>query len=263
MTKGRCRICGEIGSLTRDHVPPKSTVTTDIREARHLTQYLDCEERAVRKVKGSIDFPSICRRCNTDRLGSEYDPELKAFCDQVATWIRARYSHNLTLGPRFKVHCKPQRLLRAIIGHLLAVEPDVKRWLPIKDAPMPNSYRQYFLDPTLPLPEEIRVYCWPYPSQKQVIIRSAGIMEYSKKGVIVSDFLKFFPIGFWVTWEQPDSVSIALTEITPKQSCPLDDICEVEIRLDLVPPIDWPEDPDQLGKLGMLLANDRLTVITE
>jgi hypothetical protein len=128
---------------------------------------------------------------------------------------------------------------------------------------MPNSYRQYFLDPTLSPPEKLRVYCWPYPSQKQVIMRSAGILEYVKKGVIVSDFLKFFPIGFWLTWEQPDSVSIALSEITPKPSCALDDIWEVEIRLDLVPPIDWPEYPDKLGKLGMLLANDRLTVITE
>lgn len=263
MTKGRCRICGEVGSLTRDHVPPKSTVTTDIREARNLTQYLACEERAVRKVQGSVDFPSICGCCNTDRLGREYDPELKAFCERVATWIRARYLHNLTLGPRFKVDCRPQRLLRAIIGHLLAVEPDAKPWLPLVDAPMPNSYRQYFLDPTLSPPEELRVYCWPYPSQKQVIMRSAGILEYGKKGVIVSDFLKFFPIGFWLTWEQPDSVFIALSEITPKPSCALDDIWEVEIRLDLVPPIDWPEHPDKLGKLGMLLANDRLTVMTE
>jgi len=259
MTKGRCNICQKVRALTRDHVPPKGCVTIDIREARNLTKYLARDGKPGYKVWSSVNFLTICGCCNNNRLGREYDPELKTFCERVATWIRTQYTHNLTLPSRFRVKCKPQRLLRAIIGHLLAAEPRAEPWEPVVSTPMLDSYRRYFLDTNLSPPEELRVYCWPYPSQKQVIIRSAGIQKYGKE-VITSAFLKFFPTGFWLTWEQPDSVSISLSDITPKPACALDDIREVEIRLDLVPPIDWPEHPH---KHETLFIYDQHMVIAE
>ena len=241
--KGRCLICGRVDRLTRDHVPPKGAVRPTRLDVHDIADYLSSQPRKSRRAYGSLDFPSLCHECNVDRLGGEYDPALKEFSNRVAAWIRARYALHLSLPASFSVATKPHRLLRAVIGHLLAAEYRPDPTTPLVQAPMPKAMRGYFLDPKLPLPDELTVYCWPYPSPHQVILRATGVARFrDRASFAMGDFIKFYPLAYWVAWRPPLG-RIPLSTIRPDPHCELDTEREVEVALRKVPPVDWPETP--------------------
>lgn len=256
--KGRCNICAGVGPLTRDHIFPLGTIRVRPLEVRTLTQALSCEPSQPQQAYGSVERRTICEECNSKRLGQTYDPHLKDLCEQVALWIRSNYELHLSLPSSFSVRFKPHRVARAIVGHLLAAEIRPEPYAPLVSAPMPDAMRQYFLDETQPMPERLELHCWPYPSEMQVIIRAAG---YGRPGhVITGDFMKFFPLAYWVAWDRPPSVTIPLPRISLSRECGLDDEASVTIQLDGVPPIDWPEHP---SSHDLLLVNDEMTILSQ
>jgi len=256
MRKGLCNICGTAGPLTRDHVFPLSTVIMRTLEVHTLAQDLSCVPSEPQLAHGSVERRTICKRCNSTRLGAQYDPTLKRFEERVASWIRARYKRHLALPSAFRVNLKPNRVIRAIVGHLLAAETRSSRSAPLVHAPMPDAMRDYFLDETKELPPELEVFCWPYPSNMQVVIRSAGIGQYGSGDFVVSDFMKAFPLAFWLAWDRPKSVPVTLCRLPSSKD--LDEDVTIEISLRNVPPIDWPERPHDYD---MLLFNDSMTML--
>lgn len=259
--KGRCNICNAIGQLTRDHVPPLGTVESALFDVQNLTEYLSCESSKPRRAHGSVEFINLCKVCNSERLGTYYDPHLKEFCNAAATWIRARYKLDLSLPAHTSIRIKPLRVARAIVGHLLAAEARSDRSAQLIHAPMPDAMRDFFLNENaLPSPK-LELFCWPYPSDWQVIIRAAGVAQYGRKGVVTSDFLKFFPVAFWVAWDRPVSVSVDhLASLTLSDCSALDDECTIKMPLSNVPPVDWPENP---AENGMLYVSDRMTSVAQ
>ena len=256
MKKGLCNICGKARPLTRDHIFPLSTVSSRSLEVRTLAQDLSCEPLEPQLAQASVERRTICEECNSSRLGNRYDPYLKEFSERVASWIRARYEQHLTLPSNFTVKLKPNRVIRAIVGHLLAAEARPRRFAPLVHAPMPDAMRDFFLDKSKELPSELEVFCWPYPSDMQVVIRSAGIGQYGFRHFVTSDFMKAFPLAYWLTWERPKSVSVSLSQIPSSRL--LNDEKSVEISLENVPPVDWPERP---RGYDMLLVNNSMTIL--
>lgn len=254
--KGRCTICGRIRNLTRDHVPPRSIVQPTLLEVRSLGQYLGCRPTQPRRARGSVIFRTLCADCNGSRLGREYDPHLKELCNEVAVWVRSHAKQKMVLPRSFAISAKPNRIARALIGHVLAAENRQDRYAELNSAPMPAALRDFFLDEAKPMPSRLEIYCWPYPSDLQVIIRSTSILRYGRNGQVVGDFLKFFPVGFWLAWDRPETVSLRLGSLPRLKR--LDDEAEIRLYFDPIPYVDWPENP--AGDFMMYFSSEQTCI---
>jgi hypothetical protein len=93
----------------------------------------------------------------------------------VALLVRAPFQ----LPPVIEIKTKPQRLIRAILGHIVSAKSE------LDDATFDQLAREFIFDGAVSLPEEINVFYWIYPYPVQVVIRDVGMP--SKRG----DFSSF------------------------------------------------------------------------
>ena len=143
---GRCNICGTSGPLTEDHTPPKGCYPPTAVELHSLVTRLNRDADGVSKRRLSqngVKFRTLCGRCNSGLLGTEYDPALIRF---VGT-LRQALQSTLHLPPVLSVECQPQAVMRAVLGHMMAQGLD--RYL---KGPLTEYIRDYMLDRSLPLP---------------------------------------------------------------------------------------------------------------
>lgn len=121
MTRGRCAICGAIGLLTKDHVPPKSVMEPVVLEIIRISDLLmeDSERPVPRGGFQAPVFPSLCKDCNNQRLGLSYDPVLARFIEDTRPWVNI-IERGIIIPDGISVTTKPLRLARAVVGHLLA-----------------------------------------------------------------------------------------------------------------------------------------------
>lgn len=242
--EGYCNICRNYSQLTRDHIPPRGCVTPKSVELRTLSQYLSKSDQKPTISQSGLNILSICGNCNNSLLGTEYDPELIELSRKVAGLVRLNREQGFSLPEKINLPIKPQRLIRAVIGHILAGK------LPMSDKgyklpPFQEDLRNYFLNQSSQLSEEIEIYYWIYPSNKQIVINSLGIVSWMGEGHIPSScLLKFFPLAFWIVWNKSDTFPINLTKISKDKFKDLDDICEIVIDLRNLPPLSYPEVPD-------------------
>jgi hypothetical protein len=254
---GYCSICAEYGVLTFDHIPPKGTITIRPVEIRSLSQLFYDKKTKARISQNGVKFRTICNRCNNELLGRLYDPELIKFTNDISIFLRARINSNLDFPPKQKFEVKPQKLLRSIIGHILAgfinKGPENK---PV-EAPFPIALREYFLDNTKNIPKKLKVYYWLYPSRNQVLMRGFGLISLKFNGAILGDLLKFFPIAYWLVWDLPKDIQINRPELSLSKTLSLEDKEEVTIDFKSIPNERWPENP---GDDEIILTCDERTI---
>jgi hypothetical protein len=104
-----------------------------------------------------------------------------------------RYLNSGLPLPRIVNHpVKIQRLLKALLGHLLAAKVD------IENTHFDQLAREYVLDASAPLPEAIHVFYWLYPYDCSVTIRDFGM--FTPRGTFnepaVFQTLKYFPLAY-------------------------------------------------------------------
>jgi hypothetical protein len=259
---GNCNICNEYGELTRDHVPPKGSIHPKPVEIRSFLKWI-MTEKAPGRVnlhgevgvydsvsrsrfsQNGVKFRSICAICNNVRLGGRYDPELNRVSKAMGDLIRMHQSIPLLVPREFSITIRTHYLVRAIVGHLLAARRprDLNSQLRGSDHTLNAGLRNYFLDETRPLPADIKIYCWPYLAQDQVIISGLGISSMNGKRGILGDLIKFFPMAYYVTHTLESPLDLAVASIRGDGCNDMD--CEVSLHvpLDSVPPPDWPETP--------------------
>jgi hypothetical protein len=242
--EGCCNICWQSSQLTRDHIPPKACVKPTALELITLTQYLTKPSEKPVISQSGLCIPSICGNCNNNLLGTEYDPELISVSKQIASLLKGQQELGLLLPETIKLNVKPQRLIRAVIGHTLAGRsPTLEQ--PHASAPFPKALRDYFLDPSKNIADEIEVYYWVYPFNNQVVINGFSINSVIGEGNISgSCLLKFFPLAFWIVWDKPPSFPINTQKISSEKFKGLDESCEIVIDLRNFPSINYPEVPD-------------------
>ena len=241
--KGRCVICGTLGKLTRDHVPPRGTVPPLPIEIRRLTALAGGTTPSEPKTRTGYQaptFPSLCLRCNVERLGTQYDPELIRFANGLAAWARTAYRLGLTVPDMASVSLKPAAVARAVIGHLLAAEERKDPFGELSGGTLVEAMRDYFLA-TSAINPAFRIFVWPYLGRDSTIARGFGLARVlgDTHGAIVGDILKFFPVAFWVVGSAPADLVFPFTEL----SLTIDAAMSVEISLKNVPPARWPELP--------------------
>jgi hypothetical protein len=83
---GISNICGEEGELTEDHTPPKGSVRITQVKMNHIVEILAVEPPGskARVSQNGVKYRTLCSRCNTVLLGSNYDLEFNSFVGKVA-----------------------------------------------------------------------------------------------------------------------------------------------------------------------------------
>ena len=193
--------------------------------------------------QGGTHFRTLCEKCNSGLLGTEYDPELAKLCNEIRKLAEVVSRKEIALPSDVLVFVKPQRIARAIVGHILAANAVEEAKNGLISAPLPDALRRYFLNDASVLPTEADIYVWVYPSRRQVIVKGAGKISLKYSNVILGHILKFLPLGFWLVWEKPLNLSINLPTLVPDKRMRIDDICQMRVELTNIPPLDFPEAP--------------------
>jgi hypothetical protein len=256
---GYCNACGQFAPLTWDHVPPQGSIAITRVEVMNFLAYVcrrgkNSKESVIpkellsahfvgtkRDSQNGLRFQTLCGRCNNTLLGGRYDPELKRACRRVGVVLRA--AERIHLPGNLDVQIQTHRLLRSIVGHLMAAHgsKDQNSPLPGFEQGLWHDLREYFLDESLPIPPHIRVYYWPFPNTRHVIVPALGISSWDGKHSLLGAMIKFFPLAFCVV----DTAHSDLTLDVPYfagDGCH-DLACKINLFIDLtrIPAEDWPE----------------------
>ena len=237
---GYCAICGKHEKLARDHVPPK--------RCNNISDYIVKVFAANKNDPGVISqggthFKTLCESCNSNLLGTKYDPELIKLTDSITKTISSSIRECVPVPPYISESIHPQRLARAIVGHTLsaiAVEETKSGIIP---SPLNDALRHYFLNENESLPDKLEIFYWAYPSKKQVIIKNSGKASIYNLNPVIGHIIKFFPLGFWLVWDRHPSCRINLpTLINERESC-VNSVQKLIIDLHNIPPLNFPEAP--------------------
>jgi hypothetical protein len=258
--KGCCNICGSFGDLTQDHVPPRGSMNPKKVGIRNFVQTADNDDPQIARLsQNGVKFRSLCSECNNARLGGHFDPALNQFSRQFSSIIRNR--SQLLLPSKVTFRLQPQRVARAVIGHLLAAEIRENMAMPPVLAPMRDLMRSYFLDSSSDFPKQLNLYFWPYRAKRQAILKGVGLM--SGEHIVVGDFLKYFPIAFWLTHEAPFQIQSRMRDREiPVRGAELDDYRVIDVPTSTQNTFreNWPEVPEDNE---MIILNNDLAFIAE
>jgi len=240
--KGYCTICGVSGKLSRDHVPPKKCNNLNDVE---ISALLPSEEysKIGTTSQGGTHFRTLCSKCNSERLGLEYDPALIGFSNEITALAIGAKERQIHLPQYVYPIIKPQRVARSVIGHVLAAAAIEEIKTGPLTSPMSDAMREYFLDSSAPMPEMLDIYYWIYPSNKQVVIKYFGKAQFGMKATVTGHVIKFLPLGFWLVWDKPKSVKMNIPKLVKEKGMGLDDREQLKIDLYNVPSTKFPEAP--------------------
>lgn len=225
-----CNICLEKRALTWDHIPPKGGVDITTVKQENILQKLtySTDIPLYSLSQNGVKYRTICKICN-ENLGSYYDDELNNF----AISIRRIFETQLILPSIMHFKIKPNKIIKAVYGHLLAAKVD------IENTKIDESLRAMFFDEEDP-PLSLKLYYWLYPYKNFIIIRD--ILMPAQRGNF-KDFgsfsiLKYFPIAFLVTELNTYS---NLNELTKYKSKNIEEELEIPVNLKKIKHPFWPE----------------------
>lgn len=246
---GPCNICGNHGPLTEDHIPPKGVSRLGQMAMMNIVDLLSVQRpsKSTRYFQNGVKYRTLCQKCNNELLGHEYDPTLVSACKDVRAYLESR----LYLPPEIQIQAKPNRLVRSIVGHILAHGIEEHR-----NGEMIEELTDYFLDNNQTFPKRLRLYYWVYPYNDQVTIKGAVVSMHYWNSFAVFMLLKFFPLSFFFVLDEPTEWQLPFKRLDNILSAQIDDEAILTVALTGLPPQRWPEAP---GESGMVLYGDGAT----
>lgn len=242
--EGRCNICGDFGLLTEDHTPPKGCARIKQVEMNTLIEILNADgpTKGGRISQNGTKFRSLCKRCNNSLLGGNYDLAFIDFTIKVKAYITS----NISLPPVMTIKSKPQKIARALYGHLSAIGVD--QYFETENE---VKAKEWFLDESKEFPNCFRIFYWPYPYKKQILIRGAGLRNLDVEDTAFIWVMKFFPIAFFIIWDKPNGYDFPhLANFDKWTEMVGDEEAEIPIHLNNIPHERWPESPEDNSFLG-------------
>jgi len=238
---GPCNLCGTVGPLTCDHIPPKGVPRVGQAELVDLVAFLRGERmsKTNRHFPTGVNYRSVCARCNNILLGARYDPELIAFTrtvDQVA--------RNRVFLP-IEVTVRPNRLARSVVGHLMAHGLGL-----YGSGDVFHDFNQYFVDESAVLADDYRMYCWLYPYNDQFVAQCIAHMTDLGARFALHSVLKFYPVAFTLVHEGEVDRDSGLVRLDHLLSSEIDATAVIHLPVTGLPPKRWPEAP---GDDGMVM----------
>lgn len=226
-----CNLCLKNTELTWDHVPPKGSVELSPVEMRDVMQSLHTPEFQDRTTisQDGVKFRTICSSCN-GMLGKEYDPVLNEFSKSIGQHLKS----TLNMPSEINLNIKPQRLVRAVLGHLVSAKVE------IDGSRFDELVRSFIREKDLALPEDINVFYWVFPYSYQAVARDLMMpsIRGSYRSFSVFQAMKFFPVAFVVTDTNQYENLPCLTHYRNEK---LDMEVEIKVNLRNIKPPDWPD----------------------
>lgn len=228
---GPCNVCGVVGPLSWDHVPPKGGIELAPVEIDRVTATF-LSGLALERPEISHDglkFRTLCAKHNS-HLGALYDPALNDFARTVGRFLRT----TLALPPVLHVEARPTAIARAVLGHILAAR------LSSEDSFCDHLIREVVLDPERPIPDDVNIFYWIYPYAQQIVLRNALMPlrrgDFSKFQQFA--LLKYFPVAYLVTTAP---VYEGLDSLTAWRNEPAAAKASIPLRLKVARDPYWPE----------------------
>lgn len=234
---GQCNICGKEGPLTEDHTPPKSCLRPTTVVLKYIGDHISLNKTDIRKkiLQNGVRYRSLCAECNNHRLGIRYDPAMSSFTNQIVDYISTARYYPDTIS----INASPQKLMRSILGHLSA--QGINRY---QKGEITEPCRDYFLDETLPLPPDMKIYYWLYPYKTQILARDAAYLDLPTGATANIWIMKFFPVAFAIVWDKSNKIDFsALHELSSWRDIPIDTVQSLQIRLRNPVHQFWPQVP--------------------
>lgn len=185
-----CNICRKKGTLSEDHVPPRSVLFNKIVWMDNFGKQFqkDDGKPRVRLSQNGIRFKTICRECN-NRL-HDYDRKLAEFSRSIHNELIENLN-NVNYN-EVEIECYPNAIMRSILGHLLSAKVETDNVV------IDSSIRSVIFDDSKPIPEKVNVYYWFYPYTNVRIVRDF-VRMFSNKQFGFNSVIKFPPVGFLIT----------------------------------------------------------------
>ncbi|MEM6502170.1 MAG: hypothetical protein AAF685_10065 [Cyanobacteria bacterium P01_C01_bin.89] len=267
---GICNLCLSQGDLTKDHVPPKSSVKKPkgkVQSQRESTKAKVKKQRMnessfflrltgnsrklqPRFLQDGIYYQTLCGDCN-NLLGSRYDDCLVDFSKSVRRVIEAKRIINFDTC-RFRT--QPARLVRAILGHLFAAKEtnDDGR---ISENVLDPKIRDFLLDESATLPEEVHIFYWIHRAEEITLVRDF-LMSVDQDFVFCWGILRYSPVAYIVC---NSNRLEGLSELTLYRSLGIDDTATIPVQVNQKMSPNWPEDEDKYKPI--LLGKDAINGI--
>ena len=227
---GRCNICLEEKSLSWDHIPPKGGISLTTMEMQSLFRIFTGNEKPrIRESQNGLKFRTICKECN-ELLGQKYDNVVNEFATSVGNYLKS----NLKFPKIIHHKTKPKRLMKGILGHIVAGKIEIDECL------FDEKVREVILDEEADIPEELNIFYWIYPYDSIVLMRDFVMLAVRGSFDEIGFFqvFKYFPMAYLVA-NKPRYEG--LYELTKYRQCDIDDEIEIPLQLDVIKHRFWPE----------------------
>lgn len=198
ITQGYCLICGNFGSLSWDHVPPKGSIKVTKVEQRHVTEVMGVAPSSIKGVASpnGSKFKTICKSCNESHLGGG-DDEVARVCKSLTNKILSYFHHASYPSTLISENVNALKYARSMIGHILSATSVEECVQAPTHSPYFDPLKKFVLGDDQAIDDTHDIYYWFYPFGRHV---SAKYVAFYNEGHIASvSLLSFFPISFMIT----------------------------------------------------------------
>lgn len=207
---GTCAVCGEVRSLSFEHIPPKIAGNVPYGRELDISYYLKNDVGKPLSVMRGRNMPKgsgrnvLCERCN-NQTGADY---AEAYGDWAFQGLELRQALGDTNSLSLPFRILPSRVFKQILTMLAATSgPGLFEANQI--------LRNLVLDPhARNMPESIRLYCYMVHRDSQYS-RSSGVfgMWTGSEGHTMVEFA-YQPFGYILTLDGKPPPDRALFDIT-------------------------------------------------
>jgi hypothetical protein len=199
--EGVCRLCGEFGKLSFEHIPPKKAFNEYQQLLRTMEDHLS--NRPYSRFRKGLGIYSLCQECN-NRTGAWYGDAFVAWTRQGFEWFDKVGGEKILNLPYY---LKPLNVLKQILVMAVAMSNEAT----VEDK---KELRQYLLNPRARyIPSDYRVFVYFSMEGQPRFASGMAILDTEGGGSdVIEAEVALVPFGYCVTRPVGDRKSLAETK---------------------------------------------------
>ena len=195
--EGYCLICNEYGVLSKDHVPPKGSISITKIEQKHIGELMGQEAANIKGVRASngSTFKTICSTCNGDVLG-KCDSEISRVYKYLTPLISSYFNGPILTPSTLCVDFDAIKYARGMVGHILSATSVNECKNELQDSPYFTPLRKFVLGDDEAINNSHDIYYWFYPKRMHLSAKHVGF--FNEGNLVSLSLLSFFPVAFLI-----------------------------------------------------------------